>query len=153
MSEICFRSDGPIKRGLKPFAQGIVWITNLKTGRRIESIGKGHAFVDSGASLSLITEKVFEKMKAETGEIAAKDAKIMTANGWKDVKVVDDVEICMAGCCYRGQVVVSDKDSIPSDLLLGMDWLTQSKASMDFKNSTIRCGLRKARTIPMKMVR
>ena len=125
--------------GLKPFAVGRLRIKNRQNGKTIESKKLIRAFVDSGASSSLLPIVALGDLDPAIGPFSVKPAKVVTGNGLKDVLMLENVEICLEQCCYHGDVLVTDET--PGDLMLGMDFLTQSKAKIDFENSTLVCGI------------
>lgn len=125
--------------GLKPFAEGRVRITNRKNGKTFESKKPMRAFIDSGASSSLLPMGSLKELDALIGPFDAKPARVVTGNGLKDVLMLRDVKICVDHCCYHGDVLVTDET--PGDLMLGMDFLSQSKAKIDFGSSQLVCGI------------
>jgi len=124
-----------------PFAEGRIRITNLSTGKSYTTPAKplANAFVDSGASSSILPVASMKTL-VEIGPLKVRPARVMTGNGAKDVLQVDDVEICLNHCCYRGSVLVIEET--PGFMMLGMDFLTQSRAKIDFKNGTMVCGVK-----------
>lgn len=141
----CFVHRKPSKRreidGVRPFAQGRIKITNLSTGKSHTTPSKplAAAFVDSGASSSILPMAALDALRG-IGPLRITPAKVITGNGVKDVLQVNGVEICLNHCCYRGSVLVTDET--PGSMMLGMDFLTQSKAKIDFKKSTMVCGVK-----------
>jgi len=125
--------------GLKPFAEGRVRITNRKNGKTFESAKPMRAFIDSGASNSLLPMGSLKELDAMIGPFNAIPARVVTGNGLKDVLMLRDVKICVDHCCYHGDVLVTDET--PGDIMLGMDFLSQSKAKIDFDKSTLVCGV------------
>lgn len=148
MDPFCLRSN---RRGLKPFAHGILSVKNVRSGKTASFRKAVPVFVDSGADASLIPEAARVFLQREIGPFKERDAEIVTGNGRKRVKVLQDVEICLAHCCYRGEVVVTD--STPGAMMVGMDWLTQSKATIDFDRRKLVCGLRDRGPVPFKFAR
>lgn len=134
------RKKGPKIEGLKPFAEGKLRITNRKTGKTFEMRNTARAFIDSGASGSLMPMIALKALDKAIGPFSVKAAKVVTGNGQKDVLMLEDVKICVDHCCYHGDILVTDET--PGDLMLGMDFLSQSKAKVDFDKSTLVCGVK-----------
>jgi hypothetical protein len=127
--------------GIMPFAQGRIRITNLSTGKSHTTPVKplASALVDSGASSSILPLASLEALNG-IGPLEITPAKVMTGNGVKEVLQVNGVEVCLDHCCYRGSVLLVEET--PGTMMLGMDFLTQSKAKIDFKRGTMVCGVK-----------
>lgn len=139
--DVCYLDQRNLKvEGIKPFASGRIRITNRKTGKTFQTAKPKKAFIDSGASGSIISKATLRKLYSKIGPFQTKPGKVVTGNGIKKIRLLEDVEICIDHCCYGGEVMVTDET--PGSIMLGTDFLTQSRTSIDFGKGTMVCGVR-----------
>ena len=103
--DVCYLEQRNMKiKGIKPFASGRIRITNRKTGKTFHGPKVQKAFIDSGASGSVISESTLRKLYSKIGPFRTKPGKVITGNGIKKIRLLEDVEICIDHCCYGGEV-------------------------------------------------
>jgi hypothetical protein len=130
----------------KPWATATLTIKNHRTGETWKSPGTMKAFIDSGASISIIPPEAVPILKDQVGHFDSAPAKVQTANGMKDAIALKNVSLCLNEICYRGNVLVTD--SIGADLLVGADFLRASHCAIDFGHPAMTC---KGKKIPFTM--
>jgi predicted aspartyl protease len=121
----------------KPFARMSLSVKNPRTGAVWKSAGKIRAFLDSGASISIVPQSLADEIKAKTGEFEIAPAKVETANGQKEATAMKHAKVCLEEVCYRGNVLISG--GFMGDMLVGNDFLSRAKCKMDFKARMLNC--------------
>jgi hypothetical protein len=124
-------------RGKRSFATGRVLVLNLTSGRNIRSKGKTKIYVDSGATVTIIPERLLPALEG-TGPLEKSAAHFETANGIKEATAIHNVSVCLEKVCYKGDILVTG--DIPGDLLIGTDFLSAKKCKIDFEAKTMKCG-------------
>jgi predicted aspartyl protease len=128
------------KGRLRSLSKANVTVQNPKNGRFIRSASKAEVFVDSGATVTMLHPNVAQHLE-RIGPLETSKASIHTANGIKEVTRVKDVNLCLNAVCYHGDIMVSD--GIPSDVLIGTDFLSSKKCKINFDKRTFECGKKK----------
>ncbi|MGH9389657.1 MAG: retroviral-like aspartic protease family protein [Vicinamibacteria bacterium] len=128
----------------KPFARERIAVVNHRARKVVVSKEKVPIFVDSGASISILPERLRPFFET-AGPFKEEKAVVQTANGLKEVVSLKDVTLCVENVCSRGNVLVSD--SAPGTLLIGSDFLSRAKCKVDFEKKVMKCGGRKIKFV------
>lgn len=131
---------------VKPFAIARVFVRNPRTGFSWKSPKTVKAFIDSGASMSIITPNTLSVLKEKTGAFDSVPVKAQTVNGEKEATALRNVSFCLNKVCVKGNVLVTD--GISGDILIGSDFLSRARCKLDFDKHSMKC---KGRSIKFKM--
>ena len=97
------------------------------------------ALVDTGATVSLLSEKIVRKWSEENqAMVTATDIKVQLADG-KSCPVAGEVEaeLQLAGNCVKHRFIVA---SLGSDVLLGLDFMKNEQCVIDITNRCLEWG-------------
>lgn len=127
-----------LKGGTAPMIRAKVQIEDPSTGLAVETMAAKQVYVDSGATFSAIPSSLLKTLeKGGFKSLKIRKVNISTANGIRKVKLVENLAVCVDRCCAVGPVMVIDK--MPGYILVGLDWLKQASAVIDFKHSSMKC--------------
>jgi predicted aspartyl protease len=121
----------------RPFALSAVSIRNHRTGRSWDSPRPVKVFVDSGATMTVISPKALADIRLKTGDPTLVHARVNTVNGERDAYAMKNVSLCLGRSCMKGSVLVMD--GISTDILVGSDFLSKAKCKVDFERSGMKC--------------
>ena len=94
--------------------------------------------VDSGATLSLLSKDMYQRLKYSKwlGELKKCRQKMHGASGKSlDIIGITTIYFRVEGIIYKAPVFVGDLKGV--DMLLGMDWLVRAQAKIDFERMTL----------------
>ncbi len=122
----------------KPFAIAVLTIKSKGTRQAVRSDKAAKIFVDSGASVTVLPERMASTMESKIGAIPSEHINIQTVGGPKAVRKLKDVELCLGHVCAASDVIVTDGSF--GDVAIGADFLTRAKCSIDFDKKIMKCG-------------
>lgn len=122
----------------KPFATAVITIKNKTSREAVRSNGVAKIFVDSGASVTVLPERMASSLESKMGTIPSEQINIQTVGGPKSVRKLKNVELCLGHVCAASDVIVTDGSF--GDLAIGADFLTRAKCTIDFDKQIMKCG-------------
>ena len=121
------KDEKPVKSS--NFQGSGLYLTGFVSGKMVDCL------VDTGATLTLVSPKVWNNVKDETSQLKEFGKKLVSASGdLLNIKGKTVIQLEIHGMKFRVDCVVADIDG---DVILGLDFLKAQDGKLDLVNDTI----------------
>jgi len=132
-----------MKKPVRPYVKARINVGNPATGQKFSPRDKASIFIDTGSSKTILPLEALLVLEETIGPFQKAPALVQTVKGPVMMLAVRNARLCVENCCYQGDVLVADR--VPGDVLIGADFLSATKATIDFKKGSFKCDASKKR--------
>lgn len=126
------------KLGSRPFTRSRVSLGNLSTKKTVRDSRRVPVLLDSGSQVTVIRSESVPVIEKMVGPFKKVQGRMATASGEVDVTYLKDVHVCVDDVCATVNVISAPK--LPVPVLVGTDFMTSARCSIDFRKNEMRCG-------------